>query len=190
MKKVLITITMFFGLYTAAQATTLDFNSAVDCTSPDPGVTLTLVTGSTCQPWINPGPDSPGLGVHGSGVEIMRADFSVPVNFVSVDLGDFGGVDSDLLFLEIFDIGDASLDSVQFLLNAGVSTMTTFSLSSLTNIAYATFGNLQDQGFVAVDNLTFTGSVSIPAVPIPAAFWLFGTALIGFVGISRKRKVG
>ena len=28
------------------------------------------------------------------------------------------------------------------------------------------------------------------AVPVPAAAWLFGTALIGFVGMSRRRKVG
>ena len=26
-------------------------------------------------------------------------------------------------------------------------------------------------------------------VPLPAAFWLFGTALIGFVGVSRRRSV-
>lgn len=26
-------------------------------------------------------------------------------------------------------------------------------------------------------------------VPVPAAFWLFGTALIGFIGISRRRSV-
>lgn len=26
-------------------------------------------------------------------------------------------------------------------------------------------------------------------VPVPAAIWLFGTALVGFVGISRKRKI-
>ena len=26
-------------------------------------------------------------------------------------------------------------------------------------------------------------------IPVPAAVWLFGTALIGFVGISRRRKV-
>ena len=29
----------------------------------------------------------------------------------------------------------------------------------------------------------------VSAVPIPAAVWLFGTALIGFVGMSRRRKV-
>ena len=26
-------------------------------------------------------------------------------------------------------------------------------------------------------------------VPLPTAFWLFGTALIGFVGVSRRRAV-
>ena len=30
---------------------------------------------------------------------------------------------------------------------------------------------------------------NIPAVPVPAAFWLFGTALIGFIGMSRRTKV-
>jgi len=29
----------------------------------------------------------------------------------------------------------------------------------------------------------------IPPVPVPAAFWLFGTALIGFIGYSRRRSV-
>ena len=33
-------------------------------------------------------------------------------------------------------------------------------------------------------------SVAAPsAVPVPAAIWLFGTALIGFVGMSRRRSV-
>ena len=28
----------------------------------------------------------------------------------------------------------------------------------------------------------------IPAVPVPAAVWLFGTALVGLVGFSKRRK--
>jgi len=32
-------------------------------------------------------------------------------------------------------------------------------------------------------------NIPIPAVPIPAAIWLFGTALIGFVGMPRRRKI-
>ncbi len=38
-------------------------------------------------------------------------------------------------------------------------------------------------------SITTLNASSIPAVPIPAATWLFGTALIGLVGISRRRKV-
>ena len=30
---------------------------------------------------------------------------------------------------------------------------------------------------------------AMSAVPVPAAFWLFGTALIGFIGFSRRTKV-
>ena len=30
---------------------------------------------------------------------------------------------------------------------------------------------------------------SVSAVPVPAAVWLFGTALIGFIGLSRRTKV-
>lgn len=40
-----------------------------------------------------------------------------------------------------------------------------------------------------VNDIIGITSVSIPAVPVPAAVWLFGTALIGFVGMSRRRKV-
>ena len=34
-----------------------------------------------------------------------------------------------------------------------------------------------------------SGNVPPPAVPVPAAVWLFGTALVGFIGMSRRRKV-
>jgi hypothetical protein len=41
----------------------------------------------------------------------------------------------------------------------------------------------------AVGAISSAPPVTIPAVPVPAAVWLFGTALIGFVGMSRRRKV-
>jgi len=41
-----------------------------------------------------------------------------------------------------------------------------------------------------IDAVGAITTVAIPAVPVPAAFWLFGTALIGFVGMARKTKVG
>ena len=39
----------------------------------------------------------------------------------------------------------------------------------------------------AVDDVRFGQSLS--QVPIPASIWLFGTALIGFVGMARRRKI-
>ena len=35
----------------------------------------------------------------------------------------------------------------------------------------------------------FTEFGTVSAVPVPAAVWLFGTALIGFIGFSRRTKV-
>lgn len=46
-------------------------------------------------------------------------------------------------------------------------------------------------GQVDFNNIGFTAEVSDPSViPIPAAVWLFGTALIGFLGYGRRRIVG
>ena len=38
-------------------------------------------------------------------------------------------------------------------------------------------------GSGALDNLTYS------VVPVPAAVWLFGTALFGFIGFSRRTSV-
>jgi len=42
--------------------------------------------------------------------------------------------------------------------------------------------SLRDDGY-------FGPNLRVSAVPVPAAIWLFGTALIGFVGFSRRRKI-
>ena len=53
---------------------------------------------------------------------------------------------------------------------------------------------LVDECQFAYDGLGCAGrgdiNIDLAAVPAPAAFWLFGTALIGFVGMSRRIKVG
>jgi hypothetical protein len=36
--------------------------------------------------------------------------------------------------------------------------------------------------------LTITGNSSVQPVPLPAAVWLFGSGLMGLVGVSRRRK--
>jgi hypothetical protein len=39
-------------------------------------------------------------------------------------------------------------------------------------------------------NIDDVSVMNASVVPVPAAFWLFGTALIGFIGFSRRTKVG
>ena len=51
------------------------------------------------------------------------------------------------------------------------------------------FFNTSGGGDVFVmDDVEAVSFTSIPAVPIPAAAWLFGTALIGLVGFSRRMR--
>jgi len=69
-----------------------------------------------------------------------------------------------------------------------------------TNFSHNIFDETFGLGIVDVDSagniLTLAGrgvidpGTGLNPVPVPAAVWLFGTALIGFVGMSRRRKVG
>ena len=62
------------------------------------------------------------------------------------------------------------------------------SLECLLAANSVTSGTWQTPGDKALSHLTFYDSAPSP-IPVPAAFWLFGTALIGFIGISRRIKV-
>lgn len=44
-------------------------------------------------------------------------------------------------------------------------------------------------GFLSIDPATGVASWSLTAVPVPAAVWLFGSGMLGLVGVARRRKV-
>lgn len=50
-----------------------------------------------------------------------------------------------------------------------------------STLGYANFGDAQA---IAIDNL----SVQLSAVPLPATIWLFGSGLLGLLGITRRRR--
>ncbi|RDH84488.1 MAG: hypothetical protein DIZ80_03140 [endosymbiont of Galathealinum brachiosum] len=120
---------------------------------------------------------------------LLRADFDVQTDFIQIDLiyndDDVGGLWAYDSFGNLLDSVIAQGDG------RGVSssfcppfcdTFTTVSILRETNdIAYILVGGVNAEGLF-LDNMQFN------AVPVPAAIWLFGSGLIGLVGLARRKK--
>jgi hypothetical protein len=58
------------------------------------------------------------------------------------------------------------------------------SWNGMMDLTAMNFGTLGSISYVAL-----YGNSGVSAVPVPAAFWLFGTALLGFIGLSRSTRI-
>jgi len=89
-----------------------------------------------------------------------------------------GGVDTltfdSVASWVVFAIGGGQLDGKHFFLNLGSP--------GEVNVTY----NKNGQTGGGFSHYTEFG---VSPVPVPAAVWLFGTALIGFIGMSRRTRV-
>ncbi len=74
-----------------------------------------------------------------------------------------------------YDVFTATADHVL----GGQSALMTWNGVGTTSLLEKTLGNF----FVGTD-----GSISLTAVPVPAAVWLFGSGIVGLVGVARRRK--
>ena len=70
--------------------------------------------------------------------------------------------------------------------DAGTGTWTG-TLVSAGNIGQA-WGGFDNQQYSEVFNTTLTLNTPASTVPVPAAVWLFGSGLLGLVGVARRRK--
>jgi hypothetical protein len=59
------------------------------------------------------------------------------------------------------------------------------SWNGLMDLEMLNFGDFQ---LGSISHVALYGN-SVSPVPVPAAFWLFGTALLGFIGLARKTSV-
>lgn len=115
-----------------------------------------------------------------------------------------GGTDdlSNVVFLTMGSGGAASLTSFTSVNNFVSIEGWSFDLASLT-IVDQTAGllSLKGTGSLSGNNLDLTDAVfsfsttsmnsysmTITAVPVPAAVWLFGSGLIGLIGVARRKK--
>jgi hypothetical protein len=95
--------------------------------------------------------------------------------------------ESGTYFLAISGNGNAPQNAFGFLNEDPNNQLTEFDgLSFVYELDH-----FQGNGFVSFDyNLTLGGTVATTpsAVPVPAAAWLFGSGLLGLVGVARRRS--
>ena len=113
-------------------------------------------------------------------------EFLVPVLSLSLDIGHPSGLQADA-WLRVFD-GATQIAETRVALDSDNLFNQVISYSGPTAVTSALFAFVEtgssDLGVFAesFDNL------SLNPVPIPAAVWLFGTALIGLFGFGKRRK--
>lgn len=88
-------------------------------------------------------------------------------------------------------LGGQALDLVKLFsveLNRVAVGVTTFSFADWEKSASFDGNVLADDDFTVLDGSIEYLSTEIGPVPIPAAAWLFGSALLGLIGLGKRRK--
>ncbi|UOA09476.1 hypothetical protein [Methylobacter sp. S3L5C] len=98
---------------------------------------------------------------------------SFSLNASSYDGSSFGGYYNPTL--DFLDINGNAIGSVAYTLSAGIFSATLSApLQGVVDVLLV--------GGAVYDNV----SINVAAVPVPGAVWLFGSALMGFLGFSRR----
>ncbi len=90
------------------------------------------------------------------------------------------------------NVFELSLDSVADLnsLQAAGFTLATFTFSALsegTSPLSISINTLGDANGAPLAATTTSGSITVTAVPLPGAVWLFGSGLLGLMGMARRK---
>jgi hypothetical protein len=208
---------LFFSILTSASASVIDYSNTagssvnldptdgcgggvVGCFSFTSGSNLEVTSGTASGLYGNVSgnfgvgtitttttPQGPleTAGVTGTGnLSIFDGSFTLTANLNWVDIATFGTAGS------LNTLGTANLNNILYsgsnidllaLADAGAGTQTaTFQFSSPTSLTDL----FTNSSFIT--STSFSGSIS--AVPVPASIWLFGAAVLGLAGITRKKS--
>jgi hypothetical protein len=133
----------------------------------------TILDGDQCSP-----SSDDNVSIDGTDEEVLSWNFSQSITELKLDMGnsehpDF--VNSDFQY---------SLDTGLNWLTATTNGngLVTLMLSGGTNqIEFRAAGNTLDDNF-------YIRSADATVVPVPAAIWLFGSGLLGLIGVARRKK--
>jgi hypothetical protein len=134
----------------------------------------TTGAGNSGNQWFNCYPD-----FCTNKADVLRITFAAPVNNVQWYTDSRGNPGGDQIRFEAYDASDNLLQTVN-VGNTGLpnSLLTSFSVSNVSRID--AFQPTDNWGW-SMDNLSF----DVTTVPLPAAVFLFGSGLIGLIGIAR-----
>jgi hypothetical protein len=176
------------GIFSAASAQALTLSVTIDSLGPfqagDSGIQVSIRADET----ITVGSTDINLNWDMMGIEANSASSSVLSAFTS-------NLENDLM-----RVSTASAAVGGDTISAGDALMT-FSFSAIEAGTYNLF--ITDADGTAPDDLagpvppippvsipydSVSANLEVSAVPVPAALWLFGSGLIGMVGVARKRR--
>ena len=114
------------------------------------------------------------LQVRTDGSPVASANLIFPNSIVAwgMDFNQFAD-QTHVTFLDILEMPVGPHNTSGFI---GFISDTSFNQIALTD-PFISFSD------IGMDNVSY-----VSAVPVPAAIWLFGTALVGFAGVARRRK--
>jgi len=73
--------------------------------------------------------------------------------------------------------------------SAGIRVVNVWDINADGSLSYAAVPGMENGPFPAYNaGFKLTGAGLVSAVPVPAAVWLFGSGLLGLVGVARRRK--
>lgn len=133
-----------------------------------------------------------GLRSINSPYQDMRANIVGGASFISVDLGDYPGVDSETVFLRGYNASGQQVAFASQIVDINHNDMTRLSISG-DCFAYAIFGSfgssLNNGSSVRADNFTFEPCPPCPnVIPAPGAILLAAMGA-GLVGRLRRRRI-